>query len=425
MATERQSPDALLDQTNLTGTVSEIQDDPDSPDGNWLDAISNNANSICRTSFPTPTGNPTVGADLQEFRVLVRKFGGTGTPTARVELYEDGVLIRAGSENNVTGNLVISFTWNANEISNADGSLVECRLYGTKIGGAPTARASVEVGAVEWNVTYSAAPVIITPTPIFSLGAVVAPVVVLGSLILTPAVLSAISAIINPIVILGSLTITPSPASSIGQKVDPTVEIGGGETVTPTPAFSIAGKVDPIIILGSLSLTPNPTSSISSKNEPTIILGSISITPDSSVVISGVVNPIIILGSIIVTPTQAFVIQGGADPTVQIGEIGITITPDAIFVLASIVSPEVIYGSLVVVPVPAYALSEVLGATVELGSLTIIPSTLDVIGGRADPTVSIETTVIYIAPEAAEVKPSSRQFTYQQAGKVHRKYKPI
>ena len=36
MATERQSPDALLVQTNLSGAVAAIQDDPDSPDANWL-----------------------------------------------------------------------------------------------------------------------------------------------------------------------------------------------------------------------------------------------------------------------------------------------------------------------------------------------------------------------------------------------------
>jgi len=158
LATERLSPDAILELTNLTGTVSEIQDDPDSPDTNWLDGVSNNADSVCRASFPTPTGNPTVGANLQEFRVLVRKFGGTGTPTAYVALYENGYLIRAGSEVDVTGALVISLTWNASEIGTANGSLVECRLYGTKAGGAPSVRATVEVGAVEWNVVYTAGP---------------------------------------------------------------------------------------------------------------------------------------------------------------------------------------------------------------------------------------------------------------------------
>lgn len=33
---ERFAPDAILAQTGLTGAVAAIQDDPDSPDGNWL-----------------------------------------------------------------------------------------------------------------------------------------------------------------------------------------------------------------------------------------------------------------------------------------------------------------------------------------------------------------------------------------------------
>jgi hypothetical protein len=159
MATERQSPDAILELDNLSGTVSEIQDDPDSPDSNWLDASSNNSDSAVRVSFPTPTGPPTVGTDLQEFRALVRKYGGTGIPTARVELYEDGSLVRAGSDIDITTDTVLSFKWNANEISTSDGSLVECRVYGTKAGGAPSVRATVEVGAIEWNVTYDSGQV--------------------------------------------------------------------------------------------------------------------------------------------------------------------------------------------------------------------------------------------------------------------------
>ena len=38
MATERQAPDAILAQTDLSGAVTDIDDDPDSPDGLWLSA---------------------------------------------------------------------------------------------------------------------------------------------------------------------------------------------------------------------------------------------------------------------------------------------------------------------------------------------------------------------------------------------------
>jgi len=157
MATERQSPDGLLVQTNLSGVLSAIQDDPDSPDGNWLTYITNNVDTVCRVSFPTPSGNPTIGAGLQEFKIWVRKQPGTGTPTVRIELYENGVskaiILANTSVTSPTGEL-FSATWNANLLGTPDGSLVECYIYGTAVGGAPSKRCTVEVGAVEWNVTY-------------------------------------------------------------------------------------------------------------------------------------------------------------------------------------------------------------------------------------------------------------------------------
>ena len=159
MATERQAPDAILAQTNLTGVVGDIQDDPDSPDANWLTASGNNVNTDVRTSFATPTGSPTVGADLQEFRAQVRQFdeGQGGTPTSRCELWENGSLVRAGSNTSVPdGGIVLSFPWDASELATADGSLVEVKVVGTKSGGSPGNRNTVEVGAVEWNVAFSA-----------------------------------------------------------------------------------------------------------------------------------------------------------------------------------------------------------------------------------------------------------------------------
>ncbi len=52
------------------------------------------------------------------------------------------------------GGLLLSFTWNASELGTADGSLVECKVVGTKSGGSPGNRNTVDVGAVEWNVAY-------------------------------------------------------------------------------------------------------------------------------------------------------------------------------------------------------------------------------------------------------------------------------
>ena len=171
-ATERQGPDAEITTatTALIGDTSgacdsnnckpDVDDDPDSPDGNWTVATGNNVNTALRCSFGTPTGDPTVGAGLQEFRAQVRQYDGGqgGTPQARVELWESGALVRAGSDTNITSDTgqVLSFTWNANELATADGSAVEIKVVGTKSGGSPGNRNTVDVGAVEWNIDYTA-----------------------------------------------------------------------------------------------------------------------------------------------------------------------------------------------------------------------------------------------------------------------------
>ena len=164
MATERKAPDGVVFiLTNLSGAFTDVQDDPDSPDGLWLAASGNNDNNDVRASFSTPTGDPTVGVGLQEFRILVRQIdeGQGGTPDGRIELWEDGTLIRAGADTPVPdGGIVLSFPWNANEIGTPDGSLVECKVVGVKSGGSPGNRNTIEVGAISWNVDFSTVSVV-------------------------------------------------------------------------------------------------------------------------------------------------------------------------------------------------------------------------------------------------------------------------
>jgi hypothetical protein len=167
--TETLSPDTETDtSTNLIGDLSgdcdandcapDVADDPDSPDGNWAVATENNTNTRLNLQFPTPTGNPTVGADLQEFKCWVREFdqGQGGTPEARIELWENGVLVRAGADSDVTTTGEMrTFTWNASELATADGSLAEVTFIGTKSGGSPGNRNTTDLGACEWNVDYT------------------------------------------------------------------------------------------------------------------------------------------------------------------------------------------------------------------------------------------------------------------------------
>ncbi|TRZ54177.1 MAG: hypothetical protein D4S01_00020, partial [Dehalococcoidia bacterium] len=159
--TERLSPDTLIDQTELLGGLSYIQDDPDDPDGNWLEATGENVDTMAHVGFPTPALSPTPGTNLQEFRIWVKKIGGTGTPTVRIDLYEGGSFVGtvlAESDVTSTGGQLFYGKWNASSLSTPDGSAVECYIYGTRTGGGKKNRAAVSVGAVEWNVEYTLPP---------------------------------------------------------------------------------------------------------------------------------------------------------------------------------------------------------------------------------------------------------------------------
>jgi hypothetical protein len=68
--TARLAPDGILTQTNLTGALTDIQDDPDSPDANYMNGVSGTSSTL-RVSFPTPTQSLVAGF-TQEFRVRIR-----------------------------------------------------------------------------------------------------------------------------------------------------------------------------------------------------------------------------------------------------------------------------------------------------------------------------------------------------------------
>jgi hypothetical protein len=156
LASEKPIVNGELSDSGLVASVYTDHDgDPDS-DSSTTSAIDNNTDTEYGVDFATPTAAPTVGAGLQEFRAGVGLFGGgQATPTARIELWENGSLVRAGSDANVTGFQVLSFTWNANELGTSDGSLVQCKVIGTKSGGKGSARNATNIGQIEWNADVS------------------------------------------------------------------------------------------------------------------------------------------------------------------------------------------------------------------------------------------------------------------------------
>ncbi len=144
-------PNGQLSCLNLvTCDFLEHDDDPDISSVT-IAATGNNINTEYGADFPTPSASPNTG--LQEFRAGVEEFdsGQTGIPQARLELWENGALVRAGSNFNIGTYIVISFTWEANELATADGSLVQAKVIGIQSGGGPSVRNSINIGNIEWN----------------------------------------------------------------------------------------------------------------------------------------------------------------------------------------------------------------------------------------------------------------------------------
>lgn len=67
-AAQQLFPDAILTNTGYTGAVTDIDEDPDSADANWM--VGTGA-TVLRVSFPLPDTNLVAGF-LQEFRVRAR-----------------------------------------------------------------------------------------------------------------------------------------------------------------------------------------------------------------------------------------------------------------------------------------------------------------------------------------------------------------
>lgn len=161
MAIETQRPTGELSDIGLvTNSELDHDHDPDS-DTTIVEPTANNVNTEWGADFDTPTGNPTTGLDKQEFRAGVQRFqtGQSGTPNARIELWENGSLVRAESNTPLSdGNhTIITMLWDASELATPDGSLVQMKVIGTKVGGAGGTRAAVSIGGMEWNVEYDVA----------------------------------------------------------------------------------------------------------------------------------------------------------------------------------------------------------------------------------------------------------------------------
>ncbi len=121
-----------------------------------------------------------------------------------------------------------------------------------------------------------------------------------------------------------------------------------------------------------------------------------------------------------IPPEQERDLDTWLNPTVILGSI--LIIPSPLSVIADRSNPTVVMGAIMISPSSAYTIAGILPPIVILSSTIAIPSPLAVISDRANPDVVLGS--IAIKPAIAETRPSTKQFTYQLAGKIHRKYAP-
>ncbi len=159
MATELLLPDAVITATNLTADIANLDEGVDNFDGVYATNQGANANTLLALSFPTPSGDLTLGAGLQTFRARVRKNAtGGNDPTVRIEVREGGT-IRANSENTTVTSLTgvdITFTWDASVLALQTGEDVEIGIaqQAGGAGGGPANRRWIETDTADWNADY-------------------------------------------------------------------------------------------------------------------------------------------------------------------------------------------------------------------------------------------------------------------------------
>ena len=139
--------------TPSTNVYAVLDDDPDSPDGNWY---TRSGATLTDATFgmSAPSGTPG-GTDAQEVRVLLRKVNSSGTPSAdgrdpvfSIEI--DGTAVITDDTIGDVSSVVKSASFD--DSVSSDWSTLEVRVNQTTNGGGPAGdRRYIEIGAIEVN----------------------------------------------------------------------------------------------------------------------------------------------------------------------------------------------------------------------------------------------------------------------------------
>lgn len=131
-------PDSIAASSNLTGAVGDIDEDPDTPDGNWATADASSTTTDIRVTFGSP---PAELYGEQNFRVLLRPTAGAASPFVTGYLFQNGTTITNLGVVTISSTSVAQWDWSAWVLaSNTAGTDIELRLLappGVSIGAVP------------------------------------------------------------------------------------------------------------------------------------------------------------------------------------------------------------------------------------------------------------------------------------------------
>jgi len=151
---EKIYPENILTQTNLVGTITNLQNDPLNSNNTWLAQNNEGINTSLRVLMPRPNKKLINGEDLQILKYRLRRdiSGVSGVqPDVAISLYDNGTLIRQLNSFVVHGldftevvGMAQQVTFNASEIPNLP--FLEVVIAQTSGGGS----AHVEIESIEW-----------------------------------------------------------------------------------------------------------------------------------------------------------------------------------------------------------------------------------------------------------------------------------
>lgn len=151
-------PVSLLTQTNLTGDITTIQNDPDVPDNIWMTAVTGGEYTELRTDFNVlPAGKKFDGNQTFYYRA---RTSGTDDVEVGVYLYEAGAEVA-----HLTNQLIASaestysVTWAPELLTNPSADNVEIRIVHNATGAA----SSVEIESIVFYALF-VDDVVVTPT---------------------------------------------------------------------------------------------------------------------------------------------------------------------------------------------------------------------------------------------------------------------